>query len=68
MKNTGSICPSCKRLKEKHHYLCKNCWFKLPPITRERLGLIDSKAAWRLKELYSEIAARTPLRGIDIPY
>ena len=62
------LCLACGGRKEKYHYLCIPCWRKLDPIARERLGLRDSRAAWRLKQLLKEIKRGTPLNEIDIAY
>lgn len=61
-------CPACRKDKLRKQYLCLDCWFKLPPVSRERLGLRDHRAAWRLKLLLKEIKKGTPLRSIEIPY
>jgi len=61
-------CPACGAAKGRQVYLCKGCWFQLPPVSRERLSLHDPRAARRLLELLKQIKAGAPLELIDIDY
>lgn len=61
-------CPACGAAKGRQVYLCRECWFQLPPVSRERLSLHDPRAARRLLQLLKQIGAGVPLRSIDIAY
>lgn len=61
-----SICPACRRRRARTHYLCPVCWYALTPDTRRQLLRRDAGAIRRLRQLYEQIGAGTPLADIHI--
>jgi len=59
-------CPSCRRAREPHHYLCSTCWYRLSPLARDRLRYRDDRAAVRLRQLHTAIQRQVPLGEIQI--
>lgn len=64
--SSGKQCYSCGDLHRVDHYLCRNCWFRLPRETRRALSRIDELASGRLTELYRAIRRETALEQIAI--
>jgi hypothetical protein len=60
------LCPCCgaKRLPEK--YLCWDCWWSLPVITRINLNKKDTKSAARLRKLLLLLDKEIPVQIIRI--
>lgn len=59
-------CPSCGGTKGHRHYLCRDCWFKLPRKAHGPLLRHDQDALARLRELYDQIANGVPPAEIVI--
>ena len=59
-------CPSCRRARQPHHYLCPACWYRLSPQARRQLWRKDDRAAVRLRQLYTAIQRQVPLGEIQI--
>lgn len=60
------LCPSCQGACPLGKYLCSDCWWHLPPGTRQALSRRDRKAAGRLQALYRHLEAGAPLDTIAI--
>jgi hypothetical protein len=60
-------CVGChQRESKEQQYLCRECWFQLPPATRARLRQRDREARNRLFQLYSAIHRGVPLADIQV--
>jgi predicted amidophosphoribosyltransferase len=62
-------CPACAQLKKKPgQYLCPDCWYELPPITRTRLNERGDKlkASERYFQLLSAIRRNVELCEIQV--
>ena len=63
----AAICLGCgARERADRQYLCKGCWFALPPITRTRLRQRDAEARNRLFQMMSAIRRGVPLASIQV--
>lgn len=61
------ICPACRKNPRRGgQYLCRGCWYTLPPGTRTALNRRDDDATRRLSNLHEALQAGTPLRDISI--
>ncbi|MET8693602.1 hypothetical protein ABZV65_13785 [Streptomyces bauhiniae] len=59
-------CYSCKRPRQPGHYLCSACWNRLSGVVRRALCKRDRLALTRLRQLHSQLDARTPLSEIVV--
>jgi len=62
-------CPGCGAMMRRPlQYLCRSCWYHLPPMTRYRLRVNDDKqvARSRLFQLLSAIRRGVPLEDIEL--
>jgi predicted amidophosphoribosyltransferase len=63
---TLTICAACSNRRKEEHYLCRGCWFRLPPETCRRLRLTDHEARHRLFQLMSAIRRGVALEDITV--
>jgi len=61
-----SACPCCGDAKAPRMYLCRGCWFTLPPATRTALNKHDDHAMRRLSDLHEALRQGTALHLIEI--
>ena len=62
-------CPACGgQMRRPRQYLCKTCWYQLPPLTRVRLRESGDKekARDRLFQLLSALRRDVPLDEIEV--
>jgi hypothetical protein len=63
----SSRCPGCETARRRPgHYLCATCWAHVPRTARRALARRDPRAAARLRALYDQLAAGTPLTHLEI--
>lgn len=60
-------CPGCGgERRSLKVYLCKNCWWLLPPWIREALARRDGLEVARLMELRRQLAAGVPVESVKV--
>jgi len=62
-----SPCPACEGEKHDRQYLCRGCWWELPPAARRALNRRDNLAVRRLASLREQLNNGVPLAEISIP-
>lgn len=63
----STICLGCRsRERNDRHYLCRECWFALDPITRARLRQKDEGARDRLFQMLSALRRGVRLERITV--
>lgn len=66
MRDPRLDCPGCHGRRLPTDRLCPSCWRALPNITRGRLALHDPRSRIRIRQLYAELKAGTPLGIIRV--
>lgn len=59
-------CPSCQGLCPSGKYVCRDCWYLLPPAARAALSKRDRSAASRLQQLLRHLENGSALDKIEI--
>jgi hypothetical protein len=47
-------------------YLCRTCWWALPPVTRRALRQTDDRAARRYRQLLTALRAGTSPAAVEV--
>lgn len=60
-------CPGCQATARRPmQYLCRTCWWALPPVTRRALRQTDDRAARRYRQLLTALRAGTSPAAVEV--
>ena len=60
-------CPGpCNGTRQASQYLCRTCWYQLPPRVRAALWHRDNNALARLRELHQQLDKGVPIAEITV--
>ena len=58
--------PGCGEAKTARTYLCRGCWYTLPPAARTALTKRDGLAMRRLSDLLDQVRDGAPLHQVEV--